>query len=279
LKKKIFHRFDKKVNFKFVIFAIFIMSLSYGEEKSGLILFGIDTLNSGKGFDFVFQRPCTSSTDPGCNPHFKFFWDNAYFTQIIGQGLVLDKGKMNLDSIKSAPPDSQMKDDLGLGQPYMIFRIAPDSLEKCVGNVYILKTGTDPRSGVPMRAKFKILGFDMINATTHEIKMRFLWAVNPSGMAGLTTSGLDTFKLETPTISQSNKLLAKSTMSLSIKQRVFKIVGDRFVLPRELIGKVKSLTVWDLRGRKLGKIDVGNGKVELKRILGQIPMVLVKAEY
>jgi len=48
----------------------------------------------------------------------------------------------------------------------------------------------------------------------------------------------------------------------------FKVAGDRFVLPRELVGKVKWLTVWDLRGKRVGRIEVGNNNLfmELRRI-------------
>jgi hypothetical protein len=50
----------------------------------------------------------------------------------------------------------------------------------------------------------------------------------------------------------------------SPSQYVFKVVGNRFVLPKELVGKVKSVTVWDLRGRWLGKVEVGDGDLLLK---------------
>ena len=252
-------------------------------EESGLILSGIDTLKVGQGFDFVLQRACTSSADLACKAHFGMSWDGigSFIALLTGIGLIVDSGKLNLDSIKSAPPDSLMKDDLGIGQPYRIFRIAPDSLQKCVGNCYILKTGPDPRpfwAGVYF-AKIKILGFDVIDSASHQVKMRFLWACQLTHARDLTTTSLDTFHLDTPTLNRPNSRFAKNVNSAAPSQYVFKVMGDRFVLPKELVGKVKWLTVWDLRGRKIGRIEVGNERViEMKGHMNVQGMAVARVE-
>jgi hypothetical protein len=50
---------------------------------------------------------------------------------------------------------------------------------------------------------------------------------------------------------------------------MFKVVGDRFVLPRELLGIGAYLTVYDLAGKKLGRVVVGDKEqVDLSKIQG-----------
>jgi hypothetical protein len=178
-----------------------------------------------------------------------------------------DLGKLNLDSIKSAPPDSLMKDDLGLGQPYMFLKIAPDSLSKCIGNVYLLKTATDPRPlwATAFYAKIRILKFIVVDSASHNIKMVFLWACQMSGTGDLHTSGLDTFHLDgTATLPRNNASTSHAAFS-SRNQNVFKVVGDMFTVPKVLIGSGTSITVFDLSGRKLGTVRMGReGSVDLR---------------
>ena len=270
------------------ILAITIILLSLtsviAKPDAGLILSGLDTMFLNGycfGFDFVLGRACTSSTDNQCNGHFNVAWtvDTSYQAWIMGQGRMLDLGKLNLDSVKTAPPDSIMKDDLGLGQPYMFFKIAPDSLSKCVGNVYILKTATDPRPvwNRQFYAKIKILKFIVVDSAQHQIKMVFLWTFNRSGYPDLTTSGLDTFHLD-PTnaafIGFKHASLVRNNWTT-----VFKVVGDRFILPPGLAEKSVVLAVYDLSGKKLGQIAVNNEKaVSLRQFIKNRGVAVVKVE-
>jgi hypothetical protein len=267
-----------KFQYFIVLIMFFMISNILGKTDGGLILTGIDTLRGG--FDFVLQRPCTSSSDVGCNAHFAFLWDggyNGHLARLTGQGRMLDLGKLNLDSIKSAPADSVMKDDLGLGQPYMFFKIAPDSLSKCIGNVYLLKTGNDPRPAWnrSVYAKIKIIKFIVLDSAQHQIKMVFLWAFNRSGYPDLTTAGLDTFHLNTPVVAQSPVFTANRISRSAGGQQVFKVVGDRFVVPAELSGPGIQLVIYDLKGKKVGKVAVGSNRIIDLRVCGSTRGVVV----
>jgi hypothetical protein len=282
-----FKGFYNNIKIRYFLFTITFLVIRnvLGETNGGLILSGIDTLIDGPwycSFDFVLQRPCTSSTDVTCNSHFGFLWDGGYggyLARLTGQGRMLDRGKLNLDSVKSAPADSVMQRDLGLGQPYIFFKIAPDSLSKCIGNVYVLKTGIDLRPvwNRPFYAKIKILKFIVVDSVQHQIKMVFLWAYNNTGTHDLTTSGLDTFHLD-PTIAARNSF-GPAPLAQGINNAVFKVVGDRFVLPPGLAGKNLALFVYDLSGKKLGQIAVNNEKaINLRQFIKNRGVVVVKVE-
>lgn len=262
---------------KTTLLALLVASVwlpSFAERDAGLILHGIDTISTNyqtKYFDFFTMAPCSTwgfPTDP-CNGNVGLQWESAgYVLYTTGSGgLSMDMGKMNLDSIKFAPPDSLMHSNLGYGL-YRVFHIDSDSLKKCVGNCYIIKTGVDPRQGVPFRAKLKILNFMVVDTVLHDIKMRFLWACNISGQPDLTTSGLDTFHLDTvPTLARipSQNHISK----IANGQYIFKVMGDRFTIPQELAGKGKSLAVFDLQGRKLFTEEIGSElSVDLHRTPG-----------
>jgi hypothetical protein len=166
---------------------------------------------------------------------------------------------MNLDSIKTAPDDSIFtKQPNGHGDD-----IPVDSLSSRIGNVYLMKTATDPRTiyNRPFYAKIRILKFIVLDSALHQIKMVFLWVYNDSGLPDLTSASLDTFHLDGITPNQPNNRLANCVNRASPGQYVFKVLGDRFTLPQELVGRVKWLTVWDLRGKKVGRIEVGNERI------------------
>jgi hypothetical protein len=248
----------------------------------GLVVFGIDTMrNDNFGMDFILQRPCLSSSDNQCHPHFCVGLDAVELVAWInGQGLVLDMGKMNLDSIKSAPPDSQMKEDFGIEISYRIFLIAIDSMQKCIGNCYIFKTGLDSRRGYQMYAKFKILGFNVVDSINHYVKMRFLWVCNRSGYPNLASSGLDTFHLDPPTLNRlGNKLLGIGN-HFEAKQYIFKSSGNRFNLPQEYMGKVNRFSVWDLQGKRLAeiKLNKSNSLIQMPKDLRRNGILIVRAE-
>jgi hypothetical protein len=274
----------------FLSFSVLIM-LSINNvtanEKAGLVIYGIDTLFINGylfGFDFVMQRACTSSTDNQCNAHFNIGWstENFYLAWIMGQGLALDLGKLNLDSIKAAPPDSLMKDNLGLGQLFRIFRIAQDSLQNCLGNCYIIKTAIDPRPAIKVHfySKFKILKIMVVDSTNHYIKMVLLWAYNSDALHDLTTSGIDTFHLETPTLNQSGRNLLRNEKYASMNQHAFKVVENDFRLPQAFLGKVKSFSIWNSQGKKLAqiKMDKTNLLIQMPKNLKGKGLFILRAE-
>jgi|WetSurMetagenome_2_1015567.scaffolds.fasta_scaffold13163_5 hypothetical protein len=256
--------------FRPAILTVLLFCLVYGKEDAGLILSGLDTLWTNKliGFDFVTQTACTSSSDyPGCYRHI-YFQDYTdihlhYDLRIEVRGgaaseYSMKMGKVNLDSIKLAPPDSIL-----YTQPIgKIDSIPPDSLSSRVGNVYVLKTGTDPRPvwNRPFYAKIKVVKFIVVDSASHSIKMVFLWAFNRSGYPDLTTSGLDTFHLDSvPTAIREAGIAAPRVSGPAGGRYVFKVVGDRFVVPEGLVGK-KCLGVYDLMGKKLGEIFLKEAK-------------------
>jgi hypothetical protein len=258
-----------------------------GVELGGLILFGVDTINTKNqyGFDFVTQKSCTVSINNApftCVNHFLFNFNvNRYILAPDaedGPAYCINMGKMNLDSIKLAPADSIfLKQSSAHGDD-----IPADSLSSRVGNVYLMKTATDPRTiyNRPFYAKIRILKFIVLDSALHQIKMVFLWVYNDSGLPDLTSAGLDTFHLDGTTLNQPRNRLANGMNRVTTGQYVFKVVGDRFTLPQELVGKVKWLTVWDLRGKRVGRIEVGdiNSYLELPKDLKGKGMFVAKGE-
>jgi hypothetical protein len=273
---------------KLILFLLLFLVLNVsGTELGGLILYGVDTINTRNqvGFDFVTQKSCTTGIISGpftCVDHFLFTFNVNQYDLVPdnqdGPAFCINMGKMNLDSIKTAPADSIFtKQPNGHGDD-----IPADSLSSRIGNVYLMKTASDPRPSynVPLYAKIKILKFIVVDSASHQIKMVFLWAYNDDGTHDLTTSGLDTFHLDGITLNQPNNRLASSVNRANAGQYAFKVVGDRFVLPQELVGKVKWLTVWDLRGKRVGRIEVGNSSLflELPKDLKGKGMFVVKGE-
>jgi hypothetical protein len=251
---------------KFIILLLCLLCILFkaiAEKNAGMILNGVDTISTQQGagyFDFITGNPCSTWGGPNspCVGHIGLQFEDAEYLCYINDpgGLVKDMGKKNLDSIKSAPPDSLMSQDVGIGVGG-IFLIRPDSLKKCVGNCYIIKTGIDPRPiwKLPLYAKIKILNFFIVDSANYNIKMSFLWVFNRSGPKDLTTSGLDTFHLVTTSSRpHTNQLVGNQFSRFTGGQYVFKVVGGRFVVPEELVNKVKFLEVFDLKGRVLEKI-------------------------
>ena len=59
--------------------------------------------------------------------------------------------------------------------------------------------------------------------------------------------------------------------------KVFKVVGDRFVVPKEFVGTMAFISVYNLSGKKLGRIAIGNNRqpVDLTMVRGNARGVLV----
>lgn len=245
-----------------ILRAVILLSLIVHINSNAvtLILSGIDTIHTTNeyGFDFITQQACTtfSFTPPyDCSNHFTFYYYSftKQFALNSAGGYGYQAGKINLDSIKTAPPDS-IFDKLSLH----IDSLPQDSLRSFIGNCYIIKTGSDPRpawSGV-YYAKIKILNFKVIDSAQHQVDMIFLWVFQRSGSRSIPSSGLDTFHLSTSILSQRNSGISRHTT-----QNGFKIIGDRFIVPPYLLGSRTSLGVYDLRGKMLGKIIVGDKRV------------------
>jgi hypothetical protein len=249
----------------FPLSIIFCLGLNVDGKNITLILTGVDTIltNHEYGFDFINEVACTTLTyQPpyDCNNHFKF----VYYPMIgqfdlgVNNGYGIQCGKINLDSIRTAPPDSSFK----LLQH--IDSIPQDSLSTYVGNSYIFKTGVDPRYSSIFFAKIRILGFRVIDSATHRIEMRFLWACNVNSSRNISTSNLDTFHLNTNAISNG---ATRNPFVYSSRQKVFKVVGDRFIVPKELAGASVNLSVFNVAGKRLGRLLIKEKRVvDLKEI-------------
>jgi hypothetical protein len=228
------------------------------------------------GFDFIEQKACTSYSDyPGCHSHIFFtpFEDiNLHYDIRVDFGYAVKAGKTNLDSLKTAPADTIFQKSPGRADS-----IPPDSLASRVGNCYWIHTGTDPDLGWSLYAKIKILDFKVLDSAARKVEMRFLYACNNQGVKNLTTSGLDTFHLNTPVITSHASSPAVNRPS---GQRVFKVVGDRFVVPGELLSAGAWLGVYDLRGRRLGIADIkGKNILDLSKFkCNKQKLLILKAQ-
>lgn len=245
------------------------------ESKTILLtLSGVDTISYAHeyGFDFISQLACTTSTYTppyNCYNHFTFYYYNmiSAYTLSAGTGYGIRAGKINLDSIKVAPPDSSFK------MSPQFDSIPPDSLSSCVGNSYIIKTGVDPRDGRIYFAKIRIVGFRVVDSASHTIVMRFIYACNVNGSRDISTSGLDTFNFPTSTIPSGT---TPRSLAFSSGQRVFKVVSDRFVVPKELLVSAVYCSVYNLSGKMLGRILIANKRIiDLTGIKGVAKGVLV----
>lgn len=243
-----------------LLLSIILCSLFNAEGKNILLtLSGTDTIltNYEYGFDFINQQACTTLTyEPSynCYNHFCFvFYPRiGQFDLAVDGGYGIQCGKINLDSIHTAPPDSTFKLSLHIDS------IPQDSLSSYVGNSYIIKTGVDPRYSDIYFAKIRILGFRVINSATQTIEMRFLWACNVNSSRDIATSGLDTFNFSTVTIPFSAK---QKSITISSGQSVFKVVGDRLVVPKEIRCSAAYCSIYNLNGKMLGRMPITNNSI------------------
>jgi hypothetical protein len=199
----------------------------------------------------------------------------------VNDGWGFQMGPMNLDSIFSAPSDSIFQAD---GFDDHIDTIPPDSLSQYIGNVYVIKTGDDPR---PLRsfiyAKLKILDFTVRNLENHEIDMVFLWAANLSAKTDLTTADLDTFSLDyhVDTLDVSTALpqqhaspQAYRHLGVNSDGFIATAVNGLICLPAAVLASGRKLTVFDQRGRVLGSVEA-----DVMRARGAVFKVKVDGGY
>jgi len=271
---------------KIIFLFLIVININLMSEKTaGIIFNGVDTVSTRpyEGyFDFVLQRPCTSEADYNSSEfqeHFQFAWDipSTYALALLWVNFPCfkDFGKINLDSIKEAPPDSELVDDNG-GGLYRVFDVTPDSLNSLIGTAYIIKTRDDPRYDYPYYVKLKILNFNVIDSINHEVEMVFLWACQMQGIKDLETTGLDTFNIPTAIVSDLKKTDLKSNKR-KIKT-VFKVYGNRINIPEHLVGKVRFAEIYDLRGRLLGRVEVGKCErvVDVRGVVGAGAVAVVR---
>jgi hypothetical protein len=243
--------------------------------NTALTLFGVDTLLTNKGyvpgvkygFDFVTQTACTSFSDyPGCHSHFFFSPfsspERHFDIWMIGGGYAVKMGKVNLDSLKTAPTDLEFQKSPGRADS-----IPPDSLSSRVGNSYWIKTGVDPRDHMKYFAKIRILSMKVLDSANRKVEMVFLWGCNVNGGRTAITSDLDTFHFGTTAVIPGNSGKAiKAGAGSAGSRKVFMVAGERFVVPAGLDRDTK-LWVYDLAGKKLGSIVAGrDGVVDLRGV-------------
>jgi hypothetical protein len=233
--------------------------------KAGLVQMGVDTLNvqDGRTFqalDFVLGKVCSScdlSPTAACYCHIAFFSPippmPAYPLEVPdGYGMLF--GKLNLDSVRAAPPDSVLTNRPQHRIDTLFWH--PDSLRSYIGNVYVMKTGTDARVHFPFFAKIKILKFIVRDTVTHDIDMVFLWVCNESGYTDLQ-SAVDTFTLDTLPVSTSPSARTRisSPSSRASAYAVLRVARTGLVVTGER-------GVWDLRGRRVAlwrrAVNTGN---------------------
>jgi hypothetical protein len=205
------------------------------------------------GFDFLDQVACTTNGSyKGCYTNFYIIGSSIATGLVSNNGYGANMGKVNLDSLKTAPADS-----IFAKSPSTIDDIPFDSLPFRVGNSYWIKTGPDADGGQILFAKIRILSFPIMDSIKPETAMTFLYAVSPNGSRTCITSGLDTFHLPyypTGVLPPEASPSKKTPVFSSPGQLVFKVVGDRFFLPKELEGISGYLSVFSLAGRRLERV-------------------------
>ena len=248
---------------KHLAFAVLVVaSTVLAEREAGLIQSGTDTLHllREQGFDLVTATACTTTSvvDRTCVHHFMFDWtskeDYRLMAGLEDRGLGYSLGKLNLDSVKTAPSDSVF----GARGRYTMDSIPPNALGSRIGNVYVMKTGTDPRVHFPFYAKIKILKFIVHDSAAHKIDMVFLWVCNESGYTDLH-SAVDTFRLDSTPVANAPSALSRARPALSrvAAQTMLRVGRSGVVVAGERGG------VWDLRGRK-ADFRLTNGDLRLK---------------
>lgn len=258
-----------------IITALIALLFMIEVKLFALTLTGVDTIltNHECGYDFINQVACTTciySSGYDCYNHFWFFYNLSIgkFEIISNNGYGVQVGKINLDSIKTAPPDSIFNKI-----PQYIDSIPQDSLSSYVGNSYIIKSGVDPRDASIYFAKIRIVGFKMIDSASHTIVMRFLWACNVNNSRDISTSGLDTFNLPSTAIFNNP---ARNQLGLVSEQRILKIVGDKLTVPNKFVGTGRNITIYNLSGKLLfNKSILNTNAIDLRKLKGNSQNVLI----
>ena len=265
------------------LFAL-VLLCSIGSTAQGqYVVTGLDTVDTYRrlAFDFVAAVACTTSAGySACFNDFDFAAQGGVSGGVTtwGYDIVADngygakEGKVNLDSLLTAPPDSIFaKSYLTVGD------IPVDSLPSHVGCSYWIKTAPYPVMDQIMFAKLRILSFKVVDSTNHKVDMRFLWACDLTGDRNVPTSGLDTFHLPTSGVLSG----PHSQITAVAGKRSFAAVAGRFIVPQELAGRSGMLAVYSLTGRRLGRVTFAahTREIDLKKAgILENGVVVVKIE-
>jgi hypothetical protein len=237
-----------------VVSIICLFALASSKELAGTKQYGLDSIltKSHYGYDFIMKTPCTDydySSSNNCYNNFvmwRFTVINAFYLSSNSGGYSINMGKKCFDSIKTAPVDTS---SLWIGRCDSIY---PNNLSAYVGNSYVFRCGADPRDGIKVCAKIRIIRLEPLDSIN--FKMVFLWLVNLNGFRDLNVQGLDTFFRST-NVTYNNPGVYNN--GLVNKNNVFKVVGDRFEIPNNLAESATSITVYSLTGKKLGSMVLG----------------------
>ena len=256
------------VKIKIRILLLPIIFIGFGSNASPIIFSGVSTMNTFNkpGFDFIQQMACSSSSS-NCYNNFMIgnLLGNLTFLESTN-GYAEKMGQVNLDSMKTAPADSVFA-----LSPLWIDQIPFDSLPFRVGCSYWIQTGPDEVWGATiLYAKIRILSFPIMDSIKPETEMTFLYALSPLGSRSCVTSGLDTFHLPyypTGVLPPGASPGRTTTAFSSSGELVFKVAGNKFILPKELEGAGGYLTVFSLTGRRLERVAF-DGKTREIRLSG-----------
>jgi len=250
----------------FTILAIAVYSI-YAKNTGGLIYTGIDTIHYSNqyGFDFYAEAVCSTGHPGGCFSHFNFAHLEYLhgYVLLAGDGKSIRYGRYNLDSIKVAPPDS-------IWAKYQAYAdtIPDDSLANTIGDIFLIKSGSDPRLRSQLYAKIKILNIIFRNKAEFQVDVVFLWACQLNGGKDLGTTGLDTFHLDSiPTIARSGRLKG----AISHEPGVMRIVGNTARIPAEWVGNTGHIKLFDMKGRvaNLSPILINKGCIIKPKEFGE----------
>ena len=133
---------------------------------------------------------------------------------------------------------------------------SPDSLDSCIGNVYVVKTGPARTTGVfedPLYVKIKILDFDVLDSASYKIQMIFLWLANMNGKPNLVSEEpLDTFTTLPGVFDEEGTEVW--SQGPSFRRQAIGENGRTGVVPRVLVspiaGRRAGVVIHDYKNRK-----------------------------
>jgi hypothetical protein len=173
---------------------------------------------------------------------------------IIEAGGGANMGNVNLDSLKTAPPDSILRKRRGV-----IDEIPCDSIYSRIGNSYWIMTGVDWRDRRMYIAKIRILDIKAIDSAQTLYRMKFIYAFSPNASKTILTSGLDTFNLGASGVHYENLFVNRN----SNDNKVLCFVGEDNYLSRGLINQRSSLIrFYDLTGKLMYTINTNNNALD-----------------
>lgn len=165
------------MNYKIIVVSIIcLLNLAGAKELAGTKKYGLDSIltKSHYGYDMIMKTPCTDidySSSENCYDNFVIWYfgvRHAFYLSSNSGGYSINMGKMCLDSIKTAPPDTNLK---WVGRCDSIY---PNNLSAYIGNSYLFHCGADPRDGSKVYAKIRIIRLEPLDSVN--FKMVFFMA-------------------------------------------------------------------------------------------------------